>query len=135
MKILLQSLNGFFLVAFLFSVAVQYNDPDPVVWMLIYGAAALVCLLFLLGRLPRWTAAVPGVISLIWALLLLPDIASSNAELSTQAVFGTAQMINERVELVREMGGLLIVCCWMGVLSLVQHRRRHRLSSAAVQLG
>ena len=44
-----------FLLMFAFSVVVQVNDPDPLAWMVIYGAAALACLLSLLGKLP-WIA-------------------------------------------------------------------------------
>ncbi|MEJ8800613.1 transmembrane 220 family protein [Pontibacter sp. H249] len=32
-------------LAFLSFVAMQYNDPDPAVWMVIYGISALVCFL------------------------------------------------------------------------------------------
>ncbi len=37
--------NWLMIAAFLFSVAVQYNDPDPIRWMLVYGLAALACIL------------------------------------------------------------------------------------------
>ena len=35
--------NVAMLAMFVFSVAVQYNDPDPLPWMAIYAAAAVVC--------------------------------------------------------------------------------------------
>ncbi len=35
---------------FLFAAAVQYNDPDPVHWMLLYLASAVTCILALLKR-------------------------------------------------------------------------------------
>lgn len=35
---------------FLLAVAVQWNDPDPVRWMAIYGAAFGVCLVVALSR-------------------------------------------------------------------------------------
>ena len=40
-------------VLFLIAAALQYNDPDPLRWMAIYGLAVLACLLALAGRLPR----------------------------------------------------------------------------------
>ncbi|MCX2741139.1 transmembrane 220 family protein [Pontibacter anaerobius] len=46
---------------FLSFVVVQYNDPDPVIWMIIYGAAALLCFLSAAGKAPApllWVAAV-----------------------------------------------------------------------------
>ncbi|HEX4849790.1 MAG TPA: transmembrane 220 family protein [Puia sp.] len=38
-------LNIFFCVVFIFFAALQYNDPDPYVWMPIYLYAAVLCAL------------------------------------------------------------------------------------------
>jgi hypothetical protein len=35
---------------FLFAAAVQYNDPDPVHWILLYTTSAVCCVLAALGR-------------------------------------------------------------------------------------
>lgn len=35
--------NGIFFVFLVLSVAVQYNDPDPLVWGAVYGVAAVWC--------------------------------------------------------------------------------------------
>ena len=54
---------------FLVSAALQYNDPDPLYWTVAYGAAALACGRFALGRGPRtlvWLAlgvTLAGVLS------------------------------------------------------------------------
>ena len=34
--------NYVMLAVFILCIAVQYNDPDPGIWMLIYGLAAIV---------------------------------------------------------------------------------------------
>ncbi|MFZ5627743.1 MAG: transmembrane 220 family protein [Spirochaetota bacterium] len=44
----------------LFAAAVQYNDPDPLHWMALYGLTAFCCFAALAGR--RWTW-------LLWMLL------------------------------------------------------------------
>lgn len=54
--------NYVMLVAFVFGVIVQYNDPDPARWMAIYGAAALACGLYAAGR-RQWIA--PGIVLLV----------------------------------------------------------------------
>lgn len=51
--------NLFFGLLFTFSVVVQVNDPDPVSWMLVYGAAVGVCAIWHCGVRPR---------ALAWAL-------------------------------------------------------------------
>ena len=46
--------NALMLPLFVLSVVVQYNDPDPIRWMSIYGAAAVVCGLELRRKTPLW---------------------------------------------------------------------------------
>jgi hypothetical protein len=57
--------NCLMIAAFLFSVAVQYNDRGPIRWMLVYGLAALACGLKLRGRLSWYFPA-----GLAWRRLL-----------------------------------------------------------------
>lgn len=100
---------------FLFAAAVQYNDPDPLRWMAIYGLAALACVLFLAGRPPRWAPALVGVVALAWAGTLAPGVVG---RVSIGELFQSYRMLSEPVEEAREMGGLLIVAAWMGALRL-----------------
>ena len=114
-------LNGLMTAAFLFSVAVQYNDPDPVRWMAIYGAATVVCVLAIMGR-GRWMLpAAIGLIALIWALTLAPQVIG---KVRFGELFEAFEMKDERVEVAREMGGLLIVAFWMAV-SAIAFWRQH----------
>ena len=97
-------------VLFAVSVGLQVNDPDPVRWMLIYGAAGLV-----IGIMPAHRLLVPiaiaiGLIAAGWG-----------AYLGNQ-VFGTIQIsdlwleMSEKggaVEVGREAGGLIIVALTM----------------------
>src|SRR5881394_3109931 len=120
-SILWKVLNYLMTAAFLFSVAVQYNDPDPVRWMAIYGAAAVVCVLAIMGR-ERWPLpAAIGLIALIWALTLAPDVIG---KVRFGELFEAFEMKDERVEVAREMGGLLIVAFWMAVATVVFWRQR-----------
>ena len=101
---------------FLLCVAVQYNDPDPLPWMAMYGLAALACLLYVAKRLRWHFSAAIGVIALIWAATILPRV--SGKPIPWNQVFGTMEMISSAVEETREIGGLLIVAGWMLVLTL-----------------
>ena len=103
---------------FLFAVAVQYNDPDALRWMAIYGLAALACGLWLARRLPRWIprgrrhrgAGLGG------------DARPARVvgRVSVGDLFESYAMKSEPVEEAREMGGLLIVAVWMVVLALAR---------------
>ena len=112
--------NALLLLAFLFSVIVQYNDPDPVRWMLMYGAAALACVLAFLRRERWWSVAPVGVVALLWALSLTPGVVGRVPFLQ---MFSAWEMQNEGVELSREMYGLLIIFVWMTVLAARAWRR------------
>jgi Transmembrane family 220, helix len=111
---LLRGANWVMLAAFLFSVAVQYNDPDPIRWMLIYGLAALNCFLSLRGRL-RWPfPAAVGTVALVWAATIAPGVIGRT---TFREMFQSFHMTDSVVEEARETGGLLIVAFWMAVLS------------------
>jgi hypothetical protein len=106
-------------VLFAFAAAVQYNDPDPVRWMAVYGLAMLACGLSLAGRLPRPLPVLLGLGALIWAGTIAPGVVG---RVSVRELFQSSGMLSATVEEARETGGLLIVAMWMAVLALVGSR-------------
>src|SRR5262245_45026809 len=111
--------------AFALSVAVQYNDPDPLVWMAIYGAAMIVAIWAARrpGSYPWWVPAAVGVVALVWATRLMPQVMG---RVRIPELFASWEMKNARVEVAREDGGLLIVAAWMAITTLVALRRRRK---------
>jgi hypothetical protein len=62
--------NLFFCIVFILFAAVQYNDPDPWLWMPIYLYAAVLCWLAFRGKFFRG-AYVVGILGyLVYAILL-----------------------------------------------------------------
>lgn len=112
--------NVVMVVVFLLSVAVQYNDPDGIWWMALYGAAAGLSVAFVFGRLRWHFAAGLAVISAVWALMLYPEFAG---RVTPQELVDTFTMKTAVVEYAREAGGLGIVCAWMAVLAVSASRR------------
>lgn len=110
------SIAGYMMITlFLFAAAVQYNDPDPLLWMTVYGTAAVVTWLFIRGSI-HW--GVP-------AILILPIVCGAlylgfrvTAMPSFAELAGSMAMKTADVELVREIAGLLIVGIWFSILSL-----------------
>ena len=104
--------NYFMTVLFLVIAGLQFNDPDSLQWILIYGMAALVCLLWERQFISRFWYYLLSGIGLIWLILLFV----SADHLSFGSMFDEFKMTNQNVEVAREIGGLLIVSIWMGVL-------------------
>lgn len=103
--------NGFMCALFLLAVVVQWNDPDPILWMAIYGAALAVCLVVTFrGRVPMVGPALVLLVALVWGVNTMfgGPAASAYAHM-----FDAWEMRSSTVEVARESSGLLIVAAWM----------------------
>jgi len=116
----MKALNYLMTACFLFSVIVQYNDPDPLPWMVIYGLAAAACVLAILDRGSWVFPPAVGAVTLVWAITLAPGVLG---RVGFSELFEAFEMKDARVEVAREMGGLLIVAFWMSVLTVRKLRR------------
>ena len=73
MSILFKSLGFLFTLLFALGAIVQYNDPDSLLWIIIYGIAALISLLFALGKISFIVSSVAGFIAFIGFSLSYPE--------------------------------------------------------------
>jgi hypothetical protein len=121
MRILRRILNGLMAALFVFSAALQHNDPKPARWMAIYLAAAAACGLAVAGRNFRVLPAVVGLISLAWAITYFVRGVPS---VSPAHMFDEWEMKNQQVLETRELFGLLIVTAWMIVLVIASRTAR-----------
>jgi hypothetical protein len=111
--------DAVFLVMFGLSVAVQVNDPDPIGWVAVYGAAALCCGLALAGRLRWWLPAAVAGAAAAWSATIAPRVLG---RVPWRRMFEAWEMHDLGIEESREMYGLLIVALWMGVLTIRARR-------------
>jgi Transmembrane family 220, helix len=115
---------------FLLSVAVQYNDPDPIPWMLLYGAAFVVAVQAPLKRLEWRLAAAVAAIAAVWMVTLVPQavefLRSDHAPVAFYMKTGDALE-----EAARECGGLLLVFIWCSVLTWLG-RKEPRMPAEAI---
>ncbi len=100
----------FFLIIFLMSAAVQYNDPDPERWMAIYGLAALACISVLIDRKPHY------YIFWIMALGYLVAAYFQWPPKFEGFLFDEIKMRSMNIEEARETGGLVICAVGMMVM-------------------
>lgn len=109
------------LLAFVLSVVVQVNDPDPIRWMALYGAAAIVCGIELTRRVRPWFPALLALLALTWAATIAPRVLG---KVPFRDMFAAFEMHNAGIEESREMYGLVIVAAWMAVLAAVGRQGR-----------
>ncbi|MCC6462655.1 MAG: transmembrane 220 family protein [Saprospiraceae bacterium] len=102
-------------LVFVLFAAVQYNDPDPVQWILLYSGPAVFYGMAALGRQYRpaiwlWLAVSAG-----WALTYVPDFWHW-LQMGTPSIVETMKAEKPYVELTREFLGLCIAaagCGWL----------------------
>ena len=91
-----------------FAAVVQYNDPDPYAWLVLYLAAAGVSFAALwfpdLWKIP----AVVAVGAFVWAATLVPTVTQT----SFPDLFQSWEMMSREMEEGREFLGLLSVASW-----------------------
>jgi hypothetical protein len=97
-------------------MAVQYNDPDPVLWVAIYGAACVISVVAgLRRRVPRAISGVVAVVALTWGMALALDVPGLG---TFTHMFDAWEMRSQAIEQAREASGLFIVVAWMFMLFL-----------------
>jgi hypothetical protein len=105
-------------VLFVVSVAVQGNDPDPWLWMPIYGLAAALAGLGAAGRLPFWPNAAALVLFLALFALWAPSLFGARRE-----AFTHWHMLSTGDEEAREAGGLALCALWSAIQTALARRR------------
>ena len=117
--------NLVMLLLFVFAAVVQFNDPDPLAWVAIYLAAALMCAMEMRRTTPIWAPAIVAAIALAWS----GYIATRALDVPIGTLFAEWEMRNIRVEEAREMYGLAIVGTWMLVIAGVRLARKPAIST------
>ncbi|UWX53951.1 transmembrane 220 family protein [Maribacter litopenaei] len=104
MNLFFKTFGYLFAVLFAIGAIVQYNDPDSLLWIVIYAISAVISLLFSLNNLRAVVSLVFGTICFIGFMYLYP---------SDFQGFGLNDGDIETVELGREAFGLLIIALVM----------------------
>lgn len=73
MNLFFTILGWVFGALFVVSALVQYNDPDPWIWIIIYGLAALVSFGFALGRISFGVLLSLGIVALLGFIYSFPE--------------------------------------------------------------
>jgi hypothetical protein len=94
-------------ILFLLFLGVQYNDPDPYLWMPIYGFVAWMCGLAALQK-PNKTLILIGLgILSVYTLTYIPDFIAW-IKMGMPNIVETMKAEKSYIELTREFGGLVV---------------------------
>ncbi|HNN80711.1 MAG TPA: transmembrane 220 family protein [Leptospiraceae bacterium] len=96
-------------ILFTLFALVQYNDPDPYIWIMIYSYTAILCLLASFRKYYKYLYIAGAVISVLWSLSLFQSIFFAIKEFGANPIFSINMVKEKNVEEARESLGLLIV--------------------------
>lgn len=89
--------------------AVQVNDPDPVLWILIYGVMAVVSVMAIFEYYNRWLMIGLSVLFIVYMIILFPGVAEWFQQDDKSVLFDEVmKMEYPYIEESREFLGLLI---------------------------
>lgn len=98
-------LNALLALAFFLFVAFQYNDPDPLPWMLAYGAVGTLCALAALGGHFPYADLILAAGLAAWLATLVPGVAAWVAD-GMPSIAGAMKAETPHIEETREFLGL-----------------------------
>ena len=105
-------LNGIFIVIFILFAALQYNDPDPYIWMPVYLYSALLCYLAIKGKYYPLLYVIGLIVYIGYAAILFFDktgVINWANQHHAESLVQTMKATKPWIEETREFGGLLIV--------------------------
>lgn len=104
--------NIIFIIVFIASAALQYNDPDPYIWMPLYLYGAYLCYQALSKKYNRVLYIIGLVVYTGYALYLFFDkqgVLNWAKEHNAESIVQTMKASKPWIEETREFGGLLLL--------------------------
>ena len=110
-------------IMFLVFAFVQVNDPDPIIWILIYGVMAVICVLAAFGIYPRKFMIGLAIAYSLYSIYYFPGIREwLHQEDKSLLLDNLAKMQFSYIEESREFLGLMI-CVLVLVFYLFKSRK------------
>lgn len=121
-------LNIIFILVFISSAALQYNDPDPYIWIPVYLFAAWLCYQSIKGIYRPGLYYTGLAVYILYALYLFFDkngVLSWQQEHNAENIVQTMKAAKPWIEETREFGGLLI-CIAALLINMIGNRKKFR---------
>jgi asparagine N-glycosylation enzyme membrane subunit Stt3 len=110
--------NIYFVISglFLLFAIVQWNDPDPLIWMIFYGVMSLIYILLALGKkFAFYLSVLMLTVSVVYMGFILPEIIKWIKD-GMPSIVQSMKATIPSIEYTREFLGLLlclIACIWV----------------------
>lgn len=115
--------NFLLVIMFLIFAFLQINDPDPVIWILIYGVMAVYCVMAMFEFYPQRFLIATAAIYTLYSLLYAPGVAEWLRQDDRSELFDDlAKMEHPYIEESREFLGLLI-CVAVLIFYIIRSRK------------
>jgi hypothetical protein len=122
-------LNFILAALFLLFAFVQVNDPDPILWIIIYGAMAVLAVLAMFNIYPRTIIIILLVVFVGYSLFYLPGVREWLSQQNKLDLFDdVAKMNHMYIEEAREFLGLWL-CILVLIFYFIRSRKIHRSSA------
>ncbi len=101
-------LRSILAAVFVLFAVVQWNDPDPLAWIALYLGTAVLLVVSIWKKLPKWIYFSALSIVVIWTLALLPDFIHW-IQIGMPNITSEMKTEEPHIEFTREFLGLFIV--------------------------
>jgi hypothetical protein len=116
--------NFLLAIVFLVFAFLQINDPDPLIWILIYGAMAVVCVMAIFSYYPLRFMILLLVAYVGYSFFYIDGVTEWLKQENKAALFdNVAKMEHLYIEESREFLGLMI-CIGVLIMYIVMARKR-----------
>jgi len=117
-------LHAFLALMFLVFAALQYNDPDPYIWIPIYLAMTVVCVLAFNNNYPRKIMIGMLAFYVVYSIYYFPGVQEwMQQDDKSQLFSNVAKMEHPFIEESREFLGLMINVAVLGFYLIISRKK------------
>ena len=107
---------GFLSVIFLLFAAVQYNDPDPIMWIIYYLGISILTGAMAIGKYFKWLTITLAAVSILGLVYYFPGVYDWGVHHDLENIAQQMKADKPYIEETREFFGILISLAGIGIV-------------------
>ena len=118
-------LHGLLALMFLAFTGLQFNDPDPLLWISIYGAMVVTCVMAIFKMYNKIAMVILAVSYIVYCIFLWPGVTEWLAQENKGVLFDDVmKMEHLYIEEAREFLGLVICLMVLAFYAILSFRKK-----------